>query len=288
MPMIKCKRCKQSKDDIEFLEANGIGRGPGGRFLWCRDCRDKYLTPLNELKQRLRKNQKEAPLARLHRDEMLKVERARRRISEITGIQHHVEHVVPLSSERSKRPICGLHVPWNVSLASAALNMSKGAKFSEKDAERVERDHMAWLKARGLALVFALLFSFPACAQTTELTGIVTHVRDGDTIEVQGVAIHLNGLSAPERNQPFGPDATAFMNWMVLEREVTCELNGERNRDRLIGVCFYQGVDIARLIIREGYALDCPRYSKGRYAEDEALAKDSGIKDQYSLPKYCR
>ena len=76
---------------------------------------------------------------------------AREKISNLTGVQHHVEHVVPLSGENAGRRVCGLHVPWNVSLASAALNMSKGAKFSDKDAERVERDHMAWLKARGLA-----------------------------------------------------------------------------------------------------------------------------------------
>lgn len=125
-----------------------------------------------------------------------------------------------------------------------------------------------------------------AMAQQASLTGNVTHVRDGDTIEVEGVAVRLNGVSAPEARQPFGPDATAYMKWLVLDREVTCELNGERNRDRLIGICFYRGIDIARLIIREGYALDCPRFSGGRYSEDEAVANDTGIKDQYELPHY--
>ena len=148
--MITCKRCKKDRQDVEFLEANGKGRGPNGRFLWCRHCRDTDLSRLNELKRRLRKNQKESPLARLHKDDMLKIERARRRISELTGVQHHVEHIVPLSGERAKRPVCGLHVPWNVSLCSAALNLAKAAKFSEKDAARVEADHMAWLRARGL------------------------------------------------------------------------------------------------------------------------------------------
>jgi hypothetical protein len=122
--MILCNKCKHEKPDIEYLEANG----------------------------RIRKNQKSAPLALLHSEEMAEVYVARERISNLTGIQHHVEHVVPLSGEKSIRPICGLHVPWNVSLASAALNMSKGAKFSGKDAERVGRDQMAWLKARGLAV----------------------------------------------------------------------------------------------------------------------------------------
>jgi hypothetical protein len=150
--MITCNRCKHDKPDIEYLEANGKGRGPDGRFLWCRNCRDTDLSRLNELKRRRRKNQEEAPMARLHRKEMLKVEQARRRISDLTGVQHHMEHVVPLSGERAKRPVCGLHVPWNVSLCSAALNLAKGAKFSDKDAVRVEADQMAWLKARGLTI----------------------------------------------------------------------------------------------------------------------------------------
>lgn len=127
-----------------------------------------------------------------------------------------------------------------------------------------------------------------ALAQATTLTGTVTHVRDGDTIEVNDIPIRLNGVSAPEVRQPFGPDATAFMAWLVFDKEVTCKLNGERSRDRFIGVCFLDGVDIGETIIREGYARDCPRYSGGRYATAEVEAKDTGIRALYELPDYCR
>ena len=72
-------------------------------------------------------------------------------MTDLTGIEHHIEHVVPLSGERAQRKVCGLHVPWNVSLCSAALNMAKGAKFSDRDAARVEKQQMDWLRARGLA-----------------------------------------------------------------------------------------------------------------------------------------
>ncbi len=123
--MIKCSRCKIEKPDIEFLEANGRGKGPEGRYKWCRNCRDTDLARLNELKRRLRKNQIETPLAKMHKNEMLQVEKARRRMTDLTGIEHHIEHVIPLSGERAQRKVCGLHVPWNVSLCSAALNMAK-------------------------------------------------------------------------------------------------------------------------------------------------------------------
>jgi hypothetical protein len=149
--LIACAKCKEEKPDIEFLEANGRGRGLDGRYKWCRVCRAKTLPKLNALKSRIRKNQKSSPIAKMHAEEMNEVYLAREKISNLTGVQHHVEHVVPLSGDKAERRVCGLHVPWNVSLASAALNMSKGAKFSNKDAERVERDQMAWLRARGFA-----------------------------------------------------------------------------------------------------------------------------------------
>jgi endonuclease YncB( thermonuclease family) len=124
-------------------------------------------------------------------------------------------------------------------------------------------------------------------ADEKTLIGQVTHVRDGDTIEVGGIAIRLNGISAPEQRQPYGPDATAFMGWLVMEKEVTCKLNGERNRDRLIGICYLDGVDIGEAIIREGLARDCPRYSDGRYAKAEKEANRTGIHERYELPDYC-
>jgi hypothetical protein len=148
---IICDRCKKAAPAIEFLEANGRGKGPDGRFKWCRKCRKRVLGPGNELKRQLRRNQKKSQLADMHKDTMMEVENARRHASQLTGIEHHVEHVIPLKGERAARPVCGLHVPWNVSLCSAALNLSKGAKFSERDAVRVEKDQMAWLKARGLS-----------------------------------------------------------------------------------------------------------------------------------------
>lgn len=141
---------------------------------------------------------------------------------------------------------------------------------------------------RLIAALSLLLAPALALAQETTITGPVTHVRDGDTIEVNGIAVRLNGVSAPESRQPFGPDATAFMGWLVMQKNVTCELNGERNRDRFIGICYLNGVDIGETIIREGLARDCPRFSGGRYAQAEAEAKRTGIQEFYELPDYCQ
>ena len=72
-----------------------------------------------------------------------------------------------------------------------------------------------------------------ALAETTILTGNVTKVRDGDTIEVGKVPIRLNGISAPEMKELLGVNSRAFMVEMVQGKRVRCELNGKKSYDRL-------------------------------------------------------
>lgn len=57
-------------------------------------------------------------------------------------------------------------------------------------------------------------------------------MRDGDTIEVEEVAIRLKGLHAPELRQEGGEAASAFMRTLVEGKRVICELGGERTRGR--------------------------------------------------------
>ena len=65
----------------------------------------------------------------------------------------------------------------------------------------------------------------------------VTHVRDGDTIVVGKQAIRLNGIAAPERNEPGGNEATAYMRQLVLGKLLNCMDNGKWTHDRLVAVC---------------------------------------------------
>ena len=68
------------------------------------------------------------------------------------------------------------------------------------------------VNARILGLIaWLLVLPCPAsagdCAPRT-IIAEVTHVRDGDTIEVGGLPIRLNGLAAPEGNEIGGTEAT--------------------------------------------------------------------------------
>ncbi len=84
------------------------------------------------------------------------------------------------------------------------------------------------LRPKVLALGLVIVAGFPsAAAQAAELTGIVTHVRDGDTIEIDSTPIRLSGLHAPELDSQAGKRAAEFMQNLVLHKSVRCRLNGE-------------------------------------------------------------
>lgn len=57
-------------------------------------------------------------------DQMKEIYVACRNVTLETGIEHHVDHIVPLKGTN----VCGLHVPWNLRVLEAKENMSKGNK----------------------------------------------------------------------------------------------------------------------------------------------------------------
>jgi micrococcal nuclease len=139
-----------------------------------------------------------------------------------------------------------------------------------------------WAIAIALPYIFTS-FAYSHAAEPTVLIGEVAKVRDGDTIEVGRIPIRLNSVSAPEMNESLGPQSKAFMVELVMGKRVRCELNGEKTHDRFVGVCYLSDWDIGAAVIQAGLALDCPRFSGGRYKAVETEAAQSRIK----LPRYC-
>ena len=138
---------------------------------------------------------------------------------------------------------------------------------------------IAHLRLFGVALAIVVLTLSKAPAGE-DVSGVVTHVRDGDTIEVGAIVIRLQGLHAPEPDELGGKEASDFMVQLVMGQQLECKLTGERSFDRLIGSCFLNGEDIAALLIAAGFGRDCPRYSGGRYANLDR-------RPDMPLPDYC-
>ncbi len=142
-----------------------------------------------------------------------------------------------------------------------------------------------------LALAFLTLpIALDARAENLTLTGIVSHVRDGDTIELGPIAVRLQGIAAPERDEPGGDIAADVMRDLVLGKNLRCDLTGDRSHDRVLGVCFLDdGLDVGEVMVFQGHARDCFKFSRGRYTDAERHARAMGhdLSQIYALPEYC-
>ena len=107
-------------------------------------------------------------------------------------------------------------------------------------------------------------------------------VIDGDTMRVAGQKVRLQGLAAPEINEPGGLKAKNALIELVRGQHVTCELDGTTSYDRVVGICYAGGRDLAAVLIRWGFARDCEWYSGGRYQKLEPESAES-----LPLPGYC-
>ena len=121
-----------------------------------------------------------------------------------------------------------------------------------------------------IALVVLLGMFLPISVYAqTELTGPITHVRDGDTIEVGEIAIRLNGLTCDERGTALGDRTTAYLRSRVMDKVATCSLNGERTYDRLVGRCAIEELgDIGAHLIAQQLCGRCTRYDIAGIYED--------------------
>lgn len=131
--------------------------------------------------------------------------------------------------------------------------------------------------SRSTALLLLIIMVAPSSPLTAgeRLVGRARAI-DGDTLVVGGIHVRLQGVAAPEIKHPGmpapelgGPEAAAFMAHLVDGQILVCDLTGERTHRREVGICRLDGRDVAAELIKAGLARDCPRFSRGRYAELE-------------------
>lgn len=119
-------------------------------------------------------------------------------------------------------------------------------------------------------IAVAILVATPAWADV--------QVRDADTIVLNGTPVRFQGVDAPELKTRAGKDAKRWTVNYLRGKNVSCDLTGERSYDRYIGICYADGQDIGAAVIAAGHALDCARYSGGRYRKFEQMSAKNRIK----------
>ena len=111
-----------------------------------------------------------------------------------------------------------------------------------------------------------MMVSAVDAGQPRWLEGKITYVRDIDTFEVNGIPIRLDGVDGPEYKERDGRAAKRWLQNTYGGAKVRCWLDGTTTYDRHVGICYDRmEQDIGAVIIANGWARDCPRYSDGRY-----------------------
>ncbi|MDA9153679.1 hypothetical protein N9N92_01575 [Planktomarina temperata] len=67
-------------------------------------------------------------------------------------------------------------------------------------------------------------------------------MRDGDTIEVNGISVRLSALDCPENDTQQGRHATKIAK-QFEGSQAMCELTRAKSYDRLVGYCKVGGTD---------------------------------------------
>ena len=99
----------------------------------------------------------------------------------------------------------------------------------------------------------------------TLLEGQVTHVRDGDTIEVNGIAIRLLALDCPERGTRDGEHANRLAQ-QFLKSKAVCELTGAKTCNRPVEYCNIENQGFALLMMLNSACKIWKKYDvEGRY-----------------------
>ena len=126
-----------------------------------------------------------------------------------------------------------------------------------------------------------------------ELTGNVVGVPDGDAIELQTAdkkkfSIRLNGIDAPEKEQPFGTQSQEALAALVAEKTVRVVTQGEDRSGQVIGDVYFKGeksatddseIDLNAYLVAKGFAWHFVRYAPDnqKLASSEKLAREQKL-----------
>ena len=98
------------------------------------------------------------------------------------------------------------------------------------------------------------------------------YVTDGDTITIQKTQVRLYGIDAPELQHPYGQKAKWAMVRLCKGHRIRAEITDEDEYGRTVAKCFLpDGRDLSGELVKQGLALDWPKFSGGKYSHLEIV-----------------
>ncbi|HSQ42925.1 MAG TPA: thermonuclease family protein [Fibrobacteraceae bacterium] len=136
-----------------------------------------------------------------------------------------------------------------------------------------------------MRLLFCLLFLYCVSLAGPRVEGQVIKVVDGDTFHmlVKGTRfkVRLQGVDSPEKNQPFGLEATRVADSLLSGKFIRVDIQDTDRYGRLVGVVWLGKIQISLWLVAHGYAWWYQRYApKDRalaLAEQQARQKHIGL-----------
>ncbi|MBU2359924.1 MAG: thermonuclease family protein [Alphaproteobacteria bacterium] len=96
------------------------------------------------------------------------------------------------------------------------------------------------------------------------------YVVDGDSLRINGSAIRLFGIDAPELNHPYGKISKSAMVRLCKGQTVKAEIFSADVHGRKVARCTLpDGRDLSAELVKLGLAIDWPKFSGGAYRDLE-------------------
>ncbi len=144
-----------------------------------------------------------------------------------------------------------------------------------------------------LCKIFILLIFLSSEGSSNDKLSGTAKVIDGDTIYINNFKIRFSGIDAPESHYK---GKSQICNSIETDEEIFCGNISKKalkdkiknqlvicipeNKDRynrIIAECFIEQESISSYMVKNGYAFDYVKYSKGKYQSDQNYAKDKKL-----------
>jgi micrococcal nuclease len=133
-------------------------------------------------------------------------------------------------------------------------------------------------------LIFFLAVALACTAHAKTLSGVVTHVSDGDTLWLavdknsKPIKVRLQGMDAPEICQAGGTQARDALRARLLHQKVRLSTRAKDDYKRTIGRVYHREEDVGQWQVSQGHAWsDSYQRRLGPYATEQTQAKAKRI-----------